>query len=160
MKRIESVTRSPIYSHFGESISGQSTIRAYGDQKRFILDNEQKVDFNQTCSYPSIIANRWLGVRLEILGAFVVFFTALFAILNRESLSPAIAGLTISYALQISQTLSMLVRMTSEVETNIVSVERIDEYSELPEEAPWRTVEVVSNIGLFRYLIFMSNFEN
>lgn len=161
LKRIESVTRSPIYSHFGESINGQSTIRAYGDQERFIADNEQKVDFNQTASYPSIIANRWLAVRLEILGSFIVFFTSLFAIFMRESLSPSIAGLTISYALQISQTLSMLVRMTSEVETNIVSVERIEEYVELPEEAPWKTVEMVRNfLNLFeRFWTSFSNFS-
>ena len=73
-------------------------------------------------SYPSIIANRWLAVRLEIVGSFVVLFAALFAVLARESMEAAIVGLSISYALQISQTLSFLVRMTAEVETNIVEL--------------------------------------
>lgn len=113
-------------------------------------------------SYPSIVANRWLAVRLEMVGALVVLFAGLFAVLARETISPAIVGLSISYALQISQTLSMLVRMTAEVETNIVAIERgkfngnlrwtildtlisfpVDEYSDVKQEAPWKTVEMV-----------------
>lgn len=75
-------------------------------------------------SYPSIVANRWLAVRLETLGALIVLFASLFAVLARGTISPAIVGLSISYALQISQVLSFLVRMTAEVETNIVAIER------------------------------------
>lgn len=86
LKRLESVTRSPIYSHFGESISGQSVIRAYDDKKRFTVESELKVDFNQAISYQTIIANRWLGVRLEILGSFVVLSAALFAVLARDTI--------------------------------------------------------------------------
>jgi ATP-binding cassette, subfamily C (CFTR/MRP), member 1 len=82
------------------------------------------VDYNQMMSFPSIVANRWLAVRLEIVGALVVLFACLFAVLARETISPAMVGLSISYALQISQTLSFLVRMTAEVETNIVAIER------------------------------------
>lgn len=55
LKRLESVSRSPIYSHFGESITGAQTIRAYSVQPRFIDESESKVDFNQICYYPSII---------------------------------------------------------------------------------------------------------
>ncbi|CAO1343275.1 unnamed protein product [Diamesa hyperborea] len=142
LKRIESVTRSPIYSHFSESITGQSTIRAYGEQKRFTVESETRVDNNQMMSYPSIIANRWLAVRLEIVGSFVVLFAALFAVLARESMDAAIVGLSVSYALQISQTLSFLVRMTAEVETNIVAIERLEEYSNRPQEAAWKTKEM------------------
>jgi ATP-binding cassette subfamily C (CFTR/MRP) protein 1 len=107
-----------------------------------MLESERRVDYNQMMSYPSIIANRWLGVRLEILGSVVVLFAALFAIL--ADISASTVGLSISYALQISGTLNMLVRMTAEVETNIVAIERIDEYSDEPQEAPWKTIEVVS----------------
>ncbi|XP_053694450.1 multidrug resistance-associated protein 1-like [Sabethes cyaneus] len=137
LKRLESVTRSPIYSHFGESITGQSTIRAYGQQQRFTKESEQRVDYNQLMSYPSIIANRWLAIRLEIVGAVVVFLAALFAMLSRETIGAAMVGLSITYALNISTVLSFLVRMTSEVETNIVAVERLEEYTVLPREASW-----------------------
>ncbi|XP_011305034.1 multidrug resistance-associated protein 1 isoform X4 [Fopius arisanus] len=137
LKRLESVSRSPIYSHFGESVTGASTIRAYGVQDRFILESENRVDFNQVCYYPSIIANRWLAVRLEMVGNLIILFSALFAVVGRETLSAGLVGLSVSYALQITQTLNWLVRMTSDVETNIVAVERIKEYGDTPQEAPW-----------------------
>ncbi|CAH2234392.1 jg21196 [Pararge aegeria aegeria] len=137
LKRLESVSRSPIYSHFGESITGASTIRAYGVTQRFIEESERGVDHNQSCYYPSCIANRWLAVRLEMMGNLIIFFAALFCVLGRDTISPGLVGLSVSYALQITQTLNWLVRMTSEVETNIVAVERIKEYAETKQEAPW-----------------------
>ncbi|XP_015175309.1 PREDICTED: multidrug resistance-associated protein 1 isoform X6 [Polistes dominula] len=137
LKRLESISRSPIYSHFSESVTGAQTIRAFGVQDRFIHESESKVDFNQVCYYPGIIANRWLAVRLEMVGNLIIFFSALFVVLGRDTISAGFVGLSVSYSLQITQTLNWLVRMTSDVETNIVAVERIKEYSETPQEAPW-----------------------
>ncbi|KAM3964279.1 multidrug-Resistance like Protein 1 [Aphomia sociella] len=137
LKRLESVSRSPIYSHFGESITGAGTIRAYGVTQRFIKESESGVDHNQSCYYPSCIANRWLAVRLEMIGNLIIFFAAIFAVVDRDTIEPGLVGLSISYALQITQTLNWLVRMTSEVETNIVAVERIKEYVETEQEAAW-----------------------
>lgn len=137
LKRLESVSRSPIYSHFQESIQGVSTIRAYGRQQQFISESELKVDFNQACYYPSIIANRWLATRLEFIGNIITFFAALFAVFSRDTIDGGKVGLSITYALSVTQTLHWLVRMSSEVETNIVAVERIKEYTETTQEAPW-----------------------
>ncbi|XP_071638107.1 multidrug resistance-associated protein 1 isoform X4 [Temnothorax longispinosus] len=141
LKRLESVSRSPIYSHFSESVTGAQIIRAYGVQEQFIHESENKVDFNQVCYFPSIIANRWLAVRLEMVGNLIIFFAALFAVLSRNTMSSGLVGLSVSYALQITQTLNWLVRMTSDVETNIVAVERIKEYGETAQEAPWKNTE-------------------
>ncbi|KAL5244983.1 hypothetical protein ACI65C_012393 [Semiaphis heraclei] len=143
LKRLESVSRSPIYSHFSETIAGATSIRAYGVESKFTLQSDQTVDFNQMCYYPNIVANRWLAVRLETIGNFIIFFSSVFSVLGRDILSPGIVGLSVSYALQITQILNWLVRMTSEVETNIVAVERINEYGETPQEAPW---DVPSNL--------------
>ncbi|XP_048522370.1 multidrug resistance-associated protein 1 isoform X1 [Dendroctonus ponderosae] len=137
LKRLESVSRSPIYSHFGETVSGVQAIRAYGQQARFTKESEYKVDQNQLCYYPSIISNRWLAVRLEMIGNLIILFAALFAVLAKNQM-PGLVGLSITYCLQITQTLNWLVRMTSDVETNIVAVERIKEYAEVPQEAPWK----------------------
>ncbi|XP_032595382.1 multidrug resistance-associated protein 1 isoform X2 [Drosophila grimshawi] len=136
LMRLESVSRSPIYSHFGETVTGVSTIRAYTVQDRFIDESDGKVDKNQVCKYPSLIANRWLAVRLEMVGNLIILFASLFAVLGGQT-NPGLVGLSVSYALQVTQTLNWLVRMSSDIETNIVSVERIKEYGETKQEAPW-----------------------
>ncbi|TRY93220.1 hypothetical protein DNTS_014361 [Danionella cerebrum] len=138
MKRLESVSRSPVYTHFNETLLGTSVIRAFGEQQRFIRESDGRVDHNQKAYFPSIVANRWLAVRLEFVGNCIVTFAALFAVMARESLSPGIMGLSISYALQVTASLNWLVRMSSELETNIVAVEKVKEYGDTEKEAEWR----------------------
>ncbi|XP_064317887.1 multidrug resistance-associated protein 1 isoform X6 [Phalacrocorax carbo] len=137
LKRLESVSRSPVYSHFNETLLGVSVIRAFEEQKRFIKQNDMKVDENQKAYYPSIVANRWLAVRLECVGNCIVLFAALFAVVARNKLSAGLVGLSVSYSLQITAYLNWLVRMSSELETNIVAVERVKEYAEMEKEAEW-----------------------
>ncbi|CAL8146550.1 unnamed protein product [Orchesella dallaii] len=139
LKRLESVTRSPIYSHFGETLSGASTIRAFKQQERFVEEMERRVDHNLRSYYCTVSSNRWLQIRLETVGNSVVFFAALFAVLGRETLSPGIIGLSVSYALQITTALIVVVRNTSDIETNIVAVERLKEYSNIVQEADRET---------------------
>ncbi|XP_064218524.1 multidrug resistance-associated protein 1 isoform X1 [Aotus nancymaae] len=141
LKRLESVSRSPVYSHFNETLLGVSVIRAFEEQERFIRQSDLKVDENQKAYYPSIVANRWLAVRLECVGNCIVLFAALFAVISRQSLSAGLVGLSVSYALQVTTYLNWLVRMSSEMETNIVAVERLKEYSETEKEAPWQIQE-------------------
>uniref|UniRef100_A0A8C7YTQ9 Uncharacterized protein n=1 Tax=Oryzias sinensis TaxID=183150 RepID=A0A8C7YTQ9_9TELE len=139
LRRLDSVSRSPIYSHFGETVSGLSVIRAYRHQDRFLKHNEVTIDENLKSVYPWIVSNRWLAIRLEFLGNLVVFFSALFAVISKDSLDSGLVGLAISYALNVTQTLNWLVRMSSELETNIVAVERVSEYTEIENEAKWIT---------------------
>ncbi|KAK6038435.1 hypothetical protein COOONC_24060, partial [Cooperia oncophora] len=92
------------------------------------------------CSYLSLISNRWLSVRLEILGSTVILATALLAVISRDwgTVTAGAIGLSVSYSLNITFMLNLLVRQVSEVETNVVAVERIKEYTETAVEAPWR----------------------
>lgn len=143
LKRLESITRSPIYTHFQETITGASSIRAYHQQERFVVESNNRVDHNQVAYYPSICANRWLAIRLEFLGNLIILFAALFAAIQRNygdqinlPISAGLVGLSITYALQVTSVLNMTVRMTSELETNIVAVERTKEYTETANEAP------------------------
>ena len=138
LRRLESSTRSPVYSWFGESVSGVSTIKAYGMEESFCQQMESKVDTNGKTMMPNYIANRWLSIRLEILGNIIVFFASLLAVLGRDTLEPGMVGLSLSYAMQITGQLNMLIRQTSQIENNMVSVERIKEYqNSLPQEADW-----------------------
>lgn len=81
---------------------------------------------------------RWIAVRLEFVGICVSFSAALFAVVGRDLpslfVSPDKIGLTISYSLAINQILNWFVRMTSDMESNIVSVERMKEYSQITTE--------------------------
>uniref|UniRef100_A0A8D3BQW4 Multidrug resistance-associated protein 1-like n=1 Tax=Scophthalmus maximus TaxID=52904 RepID=A0A8D3BQW4_SCOMX len=142
LRRLDSVTRSPIFSHFGETVSGLSVIRAYGHQERFLKHNEIVMDENLKSIYPWIVSNRWLAIRLEFLGNLVVFFAALFAVIARETMDSGLVGLSISNALSITQVLNWLVRMNSELETNVVAVERVDEYTGIEKETSesWLTL--------------------
>ena len=94
------------------------------------------------CSFCS--CSRWLAIRLEFLGNVIILFAALFAALQRNypsvlgHINAGLVGLSISYALQITGALNWMVRMTSELETNIVSMERTQEYSNIPTEASRR----------------------
>ncbi|XP_064179062.1 ATP-binding cassette sub-family C member 3 isoform X7 [Anguilla rostrata] len=106
-------------------------------QGAFILISDMKVDENQRSYYPGIVSNRWLGVRVEFIGNCIVLFAALFAVMGKDSLSPGLVGLSVSYALQVTMSLNWMVRMTSDLESNIVAVERVKEYSETQTEAPW-----------------------
>ncbi|ERF69196.1 hypothetical protein EPUS_01153 [Endocarpon pusillum Z07020] len=150
LKRLDSVSRSPIYAHFQESLGGVTTIRAYRQQARFALENEWRMDANLRAYFPSINANRWLAVRLEFIGSVIILAAASFAIISVASgsgLSAGFVGLSLSYALQITQSLNWIVRQTVEVETNIVSVERVLEYANLPSEAPDVIFKNRPNIG-------------
>ncbi|KFV16236.1 Multidrug resistance-associated protein 1, partial [Tauraco erythrolophus] len=137
LRRTEAASRSPIYSHISETFQGSSVIRAYKDQKRFILKSNFLVDENQRICFPGAVADRWLATNLEFLGNGIVLFAALFAAMGRTYLSPGTAGFSISYALQITGVLNWMVRSWTEVENNIVSVERVREYLRTPKEAPW-----------------------
>ncbi|CCE80487.1 Piso0_003604 [Millerozyma farinosa CBS 7064] len=138
LRRLDSISRSPIFAHFQESLNGVSIIRAYGQEGRFKYLNESIIDRNMSAYHPSINANRWLSVRLEFIGSLIILSASGFAILTLKTggMTAGLVGLSVSYAFRVTQSLNWIVRMTVEVETNIVAVERIMEYSSLKSEAP------------------------
>jgi ABC-type multidrug transport system fused ATPase/permease subunit len=153
IKRLDSVSKSPIYSQFQETLRGTSTIRAYQQQTRFQLENEQRLVVNTRAVYPGLVLNRWLAVRIEFLGALIIFGAAAFGVISLAMSSDGrvntgLAALSVTYALQVTQSLNWSVRMLCEVETNIVAMERIQEYIELPSEAPYENSISSSEIQL------------
>ncbi|TYJ52875.1 hypothetical protein B9479_006510 [Cryptococcus floricola] len=139
LKRLDAVSRSPIFSFFGETLTGLAVIRGYGQKERFIANNEARVDRNQACYMPAMTINRWLAVRLEALGSLLMFSTALVsvaALVNSSGVDAGLVGLMMSYTISVTGSLNWLVRSASDVEQNIVSVERVLGYSQLPSEAP------------------------
>ncbi|VDM67642.1 unnamed protein product [Strongylus vulgaris] len=153
LKRLESIHRSPIYSHFAETIQGAISIRAFNKvSSLYFLISISVEDFRNAsakvvdafikCRYSNVAANRWLAIRLEFVGNLVIFFAALFAVISRELgwvTDPGVIGVSITYALTITEVLNFGVRQISEIEANIVAVERINEYTVSPTEAQWES---------------------
>ncbi|RCK63639.1 Bile pigment transporter 1 [Candida viswanathii] len=134
LKRLVSISRSPIYGHLGESLNGIDTIRAYNQKERFDFIMNANVDFNLKSVYMLTSINRWLGFRLQTIGGVGVFSVAMLSILSKRTahpLSPSMAGFIMTYAMQVTSSLRRLVRTSAEVETSIVAVERCLEYTEL-----------------------------
>jgi ABC-type multidrug transport system fused ATPase/permease subunit len=133
LKRIVNISRSPIFSHLQESLTGVETIRAYKQEDRFQFMHYNNLDFNLKALYLTRSISRWLSVRLQFLGSVIIFAAAILTIFN--NLSPGLAGLVISYSLNVTSSLNWIVRMTVEVELNSTSVERVLEYCDLKPEA-------------------------
>lgn len=85
LTRLESTSRSPIYALFSETLDGLSTIRAYRSEQRLITKNNYLLDQNVKSYFLNFSANCWLAVRLEFVGTLIVTFTALFAVLARDT---------------------------------------------------------------------------
>ncbi|KPM40774.1 ATP-dependent bile acid permease [Neonectria ditissima] len=135
LKRLESVQRSPLFQQFGETLSGMTTIRAYGDERRFIRDNLEKIN---TQSRPFIYlwaCNRWLAFRADLLGDLVAFFAGVFIILSIGQIDAGAAGISLSYALGFTESVLWLVRLYAINEQNMNSMERIKEYLDVEQEA-------------------------
>lgn len=137
LQRLDSLSKSPLFSHIGTTVNGLSTLRAFAVLPRFQAQAAALLEANQRAYFCNLAANRWLAVRVESVGAMLVSGAALVAVLGRQSGGPsfpALAGLSVSAALSVTQTLNWLVRMSSDLETQMVSVERVNEYIALPRE--------------------------
>jgi ABC-type multidrug transport system fused ATPase/permease subunit len=101
---------------------------------KFNKEANKRIDENNISFYASFTAARWLSIRVEFLGYTIVFLSAIFAVIYRGVVSPGIAGLAIGYAFNITKYLNVFVRFASDLETNIVSIERCLEYTDTPTE--------------------------
>ncbi|OAD65376.1 hypothetical protein PHYBLDRAFT_189572 [Phycomyces blakesleeanus NRRL 1555(-)] len=134
MKRLNSVSRSPIYVQFGETVNGVATIRAFGSQNRFLEENYKKIDSNNRPFLWMWATNRWLHCRVDTLGAFVSFCTGFVLVSSRNWVDPGLAGLSLSYALTFTNHVLWVVRMYAVNEMNMNAIERVDEYMAIEEE--------------------------
>ncbi|KAJ4467870.1 ABC protein [Lentinula aciculospora] len=139
VKRLDAMLRSLLYSHFSESLTGLPTIRSYGEIPQFVRDNKFYIDLENRALFLTVTNQRWLAVRLDALGAFLVFFIAVFSVTGVGSINAAQIGLVLTYATQLTQLLGRMTRQSAELENYMNSVERIAHYSHrgfIDQEAP------------------------
>jgi ATP-binding cassette subfamily C (CFTR/MRP) protein 1 len=112
LKRIDSVTRSPIYALFGETLDGPCTIRSFAAETTLFERMVGLVDRQQHAYYLTQAGLCWLAVRLELVGTIIVFSACMAAVLEKRSIPAGdevfagMAGLSISYALSVTQALN------------------------------------------------------
>ena len=135
LKRLESVLRSPLYQQLGETLSGVTTIRAYGHQRRFLRDNQSRIDAVNRPFIYLWACNRWLSFRTDTAGGLVSFFAGVFVILSYGKVDAGAAGLSLTYGVMFADKVLWLVLLYSVNEQNMNSVERVKEYLDIDQEA-------------------------
>ncbi|XP_020490124.2 ATP-binding cassette sub-family C member 4-like isoform X2 [Labrus bergylta] len=139
IKRLESTTRSPVFSHLSSSLQGLSTIRAFKVQQRFQQMFDDYQDLHSEAWFLFLTTSRWFAVRLDGICSVFVTITAFGCLYLRDGLDPGAVGLALSYAVTLTGMFQWGVRQSAEIENMMTSVERIVEYAELESEAPWET---------------------
>lgn len=136
VKRLEAITRSPMYAAASATLKGLPTIRAYGVQPQFHQRFLKLMSRNGSWWFVNISATRWLGFRLDVIAAITLAASVFLAVATRKMISPEILGLALTHVLQLTGYLQWWTRQTAEVENTMTSVERMLEYTTLDQEPP------------------------
>ncbi|XP_023285607.1 multidrug resistance-associated protein 4-like [Seriola lalandi dorsalis] len=139
IKRLESTTRSPVFSHLSSSLQGLWTIRAFGAEERFQKTFDDHQDLHSEAWFLFLTTSRWFAVRLDGICSIFVTVTTFGCLLLRDQLDAGSVGLALTYSVTLMGMFQWGVRQSAEVENMMTSVERVVEYTELESEAPWET---------------------
>ncbi|XP_051878663.1 ATP-binding cassette sub-family C member 9-like isoform X2 [Pristis pectinata] len=136
LQRLTNITKSPVFAHFSETLGGLTTIRAYKLQDKFLQQVLDKIDCSTVAFLYLNTVNRWLAVRLDTIGASVVFASAVCSLLTATLgyLKVGLVGLAIVYALKMSSYLNWCIREFADMEMQMNAVERVNHYTTLPSE--------------------------
>jgi ATP-binding cassette, subfamily C (CFTR/MRP), member 1 len=126
LQRLESVTRSPIYTGFGEAVNGITTIRAYGKEAHFTRMEDKLMAENGLVYLTQRAGSAWFSIRLDMLGLSVLAGTSMLVVFLK--IKPALAGLLLAYSLELTKFLKFGARIASKAESDFNSVERMDQY--------------------------------
>merc|ERR1711871_910388 len=129
IQRLESISKSPIYANFSETLNGIATVRAFGDQETFIKELEKNANDNTVANVLLLIGFQWLSIRLDLIGSFSSFFVAAIALGVKDFVPAGYVALGLSYSFDMSGYLKYAVRMVAQVEANMNSVERVSRYA-------------------------------
>ncbi|CAG8591488.1 11391_t:CDS:10 [Funneliformis caledonium] len=136
LKRLQSITRSPVLSWYTETITGITTIRAFKAEQRYVKKFIERLNTSNRTTYLLHMSNRWMSIRMGCIGAFASYLAGIFILRHYDRIDAGLAGFCLSYALGFVQIVFMLVKDYTIMETSLSSVERIKEYIEMPQEPP------------------------
>ncbi|XP_021347493.1 multidrug resistance-associated protein 7-like isoform X2 [Mizuhopecten yessoensis] len=143
VRRIASLNYSPIFSHFSETVAGVVTIRAFRQTERFKDQHVDRVNNWLRAHYTSHNIGLWFLFRTQAIGTVIVTGIALLAVIQHNifRIEPGVAGLAISYTLTLSLHLNRIVNSVTEMEKEMVSVERVQQYIDDTPSERWEGLE-------------------
>ncbi|MFM8472134.1 MAG: ABC transporter transmembrane domain-containing protein [Candidatus Kapaibacterium sp.] len=135
-KRLTSISRSPRYAHFKETLLGLPVIRAYRQEAEFTATFIDKLEFFQRMNWGSILLNRWFSTRAPLLSGVIAVATttSVVVLCSQDRIGAGVAGMIITYSMTFWGNLNWCVRSFSEVESRMTSYERLRAYGSLEPE--------------------------
>ncbi|GAB9477554.1 Abc transporter c family member 2, partial [Globisporangium polare] len=134
VKRLEGITRTPVFNLFSETLTGLHTIRAFKMENKFIEINKQTVDTNATVYFTYWCTGRWLAARLDLISVVVIFFISLYLVATKGQISAVVAGISLSYSLMLTSIVQSTVRYADRLDNTMTSVERLLHFRSIPAE--------------------------
>jgi ABC-type multidrug transport system fused ATPase/permease subunit len=147
LQRIDALSRSPLQAMLAEGIEGSATIRSFRKEETFTKRFHSFVDRNISAQLNFISAQRWLGIRIELLGVTIVFTATLLVIVFNEvfGLSAGLVALLIRWSSSLTISLSFFMDNAAETEGAITAIERIKNMSETPQEPNFERTKELSD---------------
>jgi len=151
LTRLQGVTRAPVIDHFTETFSGSPTIRCFGKVDEFYKINLDRINSNLRMSFHNYAATEWFGFRLELIGTLVLSITAFLMIsLPSNFIKKEFVGMSLSYGLSLNSLVYYAISISCMLENDMVSVERVNQYSTLPSEAAWAVADCLPSANWLR----------
>lgn len=136
-RRLESAARSPVYTHFGDTLHGRETVRAFAAEARFEKENLRHISTMAQGLYGNQAVGKWAQALTTQWGCILYCISAFVCVeLSRRGLMQAgHMGLVLLYSAQLQRGMMDYMMGAADVETKFVSVERVAEYLRLEEES-------------------------
>ncbi|KAI0666643.1 multidrug resistance-associated ABC transporter [Trametes maxima] len=133
VKREMSNTRAPVLGHFSSAIAGLVSIRAYGAQETFKNESYIRVDRYSRAALIYNALNRWVTVRLDVMGSFLTVFLAAYLVYVAR-LNASNSGFAMTMAVGFSSMILQWVRSINYLQISANSLERVQQYLSIEQE--------------------------
>ncbi|XP_041058370.1 ATP-binding cassette sub-family C member 9 isoform X3 [Carcharodon carcharias] len=134
LQELDDSTQLPLLCHFSETTEGLTTIRAFRHEARFKQRMLELTDANNIAYLFLSAANRWLEVRTDYLGAFIVLTAALASISYSNNLPSGFVGFGLTHALTVCNYLNWVVRNLADLEVQMGAVKKVNSFLNIESE--------------------------
>uniref|UniRef100_A0A1B0BGT0 Multidrug resistance-associated protein lethal(2)03659 n=1 Tax=Glossina palpalis gambiensis TaxID=67801 RepID=A0A1B0BGT0_9MUSC len=143
VKRLESISRSPVYSLTNQTFQGLTTIRALEAEK--VLENEFHGYQNSNTSawFLFLSSNRAFALWTDVISVIYIGLVTLSFLVLPTNFNSGDVGLAILQSTTMIGMCQWGMRQTADLENQMTSVERIWEYTEQPPETSSKTIKTL-----------------